>query len=391
MTRHFDALIVGGGIVGSATAYFLRKQGFVGSAAIVEKDLTFARACTSLSCGGIRQQFSTPENIELSKFGLQQIRNLKSEFGGEADVSFREYGYLILASSQGVPVLTENHRIQREHGADNLLLSAGELAERFPWMRTDDLALGCYGVSGEGWLDAYSFMALFRKAAAARGVEVIAGEVAALELRGDEVAGVRLDSGDTLTCSNLVNAAGAGAGALAALAGIRLPVGPRKRYVYVFDCQDPAEPLHTAPLTVDPSGFYFRPEGRSFICGLSPEEHEEPAELDWDVDYGWFEERIWPRLAERVPAFEAIKVTNAWTGHYDYNAFDQNGIIGPHPEISNFYFANGFSGHGLQQGPAAGNAIAELIVHGEFRAIDLKRFGYERIPENRPLYEKNVI
>ena len=167
---------------------------------------------------------------------------------------------------------------------------------------------------------------------------------------------------------------------------VALPVGPRKRYVYVLDCHEASEALHRAPLTVDPSGIYFRPEGKHFICGLSPEEEEEPKVLDWEVDYGWFEERIWPGLAARVPAFEAVKVINAWVGHYDYNSFDQNAVIGRHPELANFYFANGYSGHGLQQAPAAGNAVAELITLGSYRAIELSRFGYERVAKGAPLH-----
>ena len=205
------------------------------------------------------------------------------------------------------------------------------------------------------------------------------------------VQSLALSDGSEISCTTMVNAAGAGAGALSAMAGVPLPVGPRKRYVYVFDCQQATEALHLAPLTVDPSGFYFRPEGRNFICGLSPDEAEEPVEMNWDVDYGWFEDRIWPNLAARVPAFEAIKVTNAWVGHYDYNALDQNGIFGAHPDLRNFIFANGFSGHGFQQGPASGNATAEWIMHGEYRTIDLTRFGYDRVIRNQPLFEKNVI
>jgi len=391
MTRHFDVAIVGGGIVGSATAYFLKKHGFQGSIAIIEKDTTYARSCTALSCGGMRQQFSTPENIALSKFGLALIRNIKSEFGPEADVGFKEYGYLILASGKGVPILSENHQIQQANGADNVLLDGPALAEKFPWLNTEGLSLGCFGVSGEGWLDPYSFMALFRKAAMSKGAELVSGAVNAVKEKNGRVTGLKLEDGGELTCSTVVNAAGAGAGALSALAGVTLPVGPRKRYVYVFDCQQADELLHRAPLTVDPTGFYFRPEGRNFICGLSPEEHEEPAEMNWEVDYAWFEERIWPDMAARIPAFEAIKVINAWVGHYDYNALDQNGIFGPHPDLPNFIFANGFSGHGFQQGPGSGNATAEWIMHGEYRTIDLSRFRYERVVQGRPLFEKNVI
>ena len=386
-----DVVIVGGGVVGSASAWYLRKHGFSGSIAIVEKDTTYQSGCTARSAGGIRQQFSTPENIELSKFGLKLVRNLKEEFGPDADVGFREQGYLILASDSGMPILEQNHVVQIAHGADNVILKDCDLGARFPWLVTDGLAGGCFGLSGEGWIDPYSLMSLFRKGAMAKGVEVIADEVTGVTMDEQRIAGVTLASGELIGCGTLVNAAGTGAGALAAMAGIALPVGPRKRYVYVLDCPAATEALHKAPLTVQPDGVYFRPEGRNFICGLSPEEHEEPADMDWEMDHAWFEERVWPVLAERVPLFEAVKVISTWTGHYDYNALDQNAVIGPHPEISNFLFANGYSGHGLQQGPASGNAIAELIVHGQYRTIDLTRFGYERIARNEPLFERNVI
>jgi FAD-dependent oxidoreductase domain-containing protein 1 len=387
----FDVLIAGGGVVGSATAFYLKALGFKGTIAIVEKDTSYQLSCTARSAGGLRQQFSTPENIALSLFGLDLVRNLKKVFGPEADVSFREQGYLILASAEGLPILTENHHVQIAHGADNVLLTGDDLAARFPWLSCAGLAAGCFGLSGEGWLDPYSLMSLFRKAAVAQGVTVIHGEIAGVTTSGSAIMGVRLADDREIACGSLVNACGAGAGALARLAGIDLPVGPRKRYVYVLDCPSASEAMHGGPLTVDPSGIYFRPEGRHFICGLSPEEAEEPTEMDWEVDYTWFEERIWPGLAERVQAFEAIKVINAWVGHYDYNALDHNAVIGAHPSIGNFYFANGFSGHGLQQGPAAGHAVAELIVHGGYRTIDLARFGYGRIARGEPLFERNVI
>ena len=389
--RTFDIVIVGSGVVGSAAAYYLKKHGFTGSIAMVEKDTSYQKGCTGLSVGGLRQQFSTPENIALSRFGVTVVKNLKEEFGPEADIGFKEQGYLILASESGLPVLEENHAVQIANGADNVILRGDELSARFPWLMADGLAAGCFGLSGEGWVDPYIFASLFRKAAIARGVEFINAEVTAIAREGGRITGVMLASGETIACGTLVNAAGAGAGKLAGLAGIELPVNPRKRYVYVLDCPQATDALRKAPLTAMPGGAYFRPEGRNFLAGLSPEEHEEPQELDWEVDYNWFEERIWPVLAERVPQFEAIKVINAWVGHYDYNAFDQNAVIGPHLEVGNFIFANGFSGHGLQQGPAAGNAIAELVLHGGFRTIDLTRFGFARIRNNTPLFEKNVI
>lgn len=389
--KHVDVAIVGGGVVGSAAAYFLKKQGFTGSVAILEQDTTYQFGATGRSVGGLRQQFSTPENIALSLFGLHLIRSLKQEFGPEADVSFREQGYLILASPAGLPILTENHQVQIAHGADNVLLKDDELAARFPWLNAEGLAAGCFGLTGEGWLDPYSLMNLLRKAAMAKGVTLIPQKVERVRLAAGKVQALTLADGSELSCSHLVNAAGAGAGELARLADIDLPVGPRKRYVYLVDAPQASEAMHKAPLMVDPTGIYFRPEGKHFLTGLSPAEHEEPQDLNWDVDYNWFEERIWPDLANRVPAFEALKVLNAWVGHYDYNALDQNAVFGPHPDVANFYFANGFSGHGLQQGPGAGNAIAELIMHGAYRTIDLTRFGYARIAKAEPLFERNVI
>ena len=389
--KAYDVVIVGGGVVGSASAHYLRKNGFTGSIALVEKDTSWALGCTARSVGGLRQQFSTPENIKLSKFGVTLVKNLKQEFGPDADIGFKEQGYLICATPDGLPILEENHAVQIANGADNVLLRGDELAARFPWLVTEGIAAGCFGLSGEGWVDPYMFAALFRKAAIARGVELIQGEVTGVTREGDRITGVTLSSGEALACGTLVNAAGTGAGRLAELAGIDLPVGPRKRYVYVLDCPAATEALHKAPLTVIPGGAYFRPEGRNFLAGLSPEELQEPDNLDWEVDHAWFEENIWPALAERVPLFEAIKVISAWVGHYDYNALDQNAVIGPHPEVTNFLFANGFSGHGLQQGPAAGNAIAELVIDGRYKTIDLARFGFDRIRNNQPLFEKNVI
>jgi FAD-dependent oxidoreductase domain-containing protein 1 len=388
--KAYDVVIVGGAIVGSATAHYLKQQGFTGSVAIVEMDTTFKQSCTALSLGGIRQQFSAPENIALSLFGLSLVRNLKQEFGPDADVGFKEQGYLIMASPEGLATLEENHRTQKACGADNVLLDARDLKKRFSHLNTDGVAAGCFGQSGEGWLDPYSMMALFRKSALSQGVELIADRVVGLIQNGKAITGLSLQSGATLACGSVVNAAGAGAGALAALASIELPVSPRKRYVYVLDCPDAPESLQKGPLTTDWSGIYMRPEGRSFLVGNSPEEADEPP-VDWEMDHGWFEDRIWPSLAARIPAFEVIKVVGSWVGHYDYNALDQNGIFGRHPVLTNFIFANGFSGHGIQQGPASGKLTAEQIMYGEYRSIDVTRLDYARIPRREPLFEKNII
>lgn len=390
MAEQADIVIAGAGMVGSACAYWLARHGFSGRILMVEKDLGFQFCATGRSAGGLRQQFSGAENIRLSQFTLGLIRRLKDEFGADADVGFKEQGYLILASGKGLPVLARNVELQRSLGADIRLLTPDELARRFDWINPESIAAASFGASGEGWLDAHGLMGLFRKAARKLGAELIEDEVTGITRGQGRVSAVSLKSGREINCGHFINAAGPSAGTLASLAGIDLPVAPRKRYVFVIDCQDAAESLHHAPLTVDPGGVWFRPEGRTFICGKSPEADQEPPP-DFEVDHGFFEEHIWPELANRVPAFEAVKVVSSWAGHYDYNTLDQNGIIGPHPEVGNFWFANGFSGHGMQQGAAVGNAIAEMILKGKSETIDVARLGYARIAAGEPFAELNVI
>ncbi len=387
-----DVVIVGGAAVGASVAYFLKRElGFAGRVVVVERDPTYTRSATTLSAASIRQQFSTPENVRLSLFGVDFIKGLQARFGADADVGFREGGYLILAgTAEGAAVLASNHAVQAAEGADTVLLRPDELAARFPWLAVEDLSAGCFGRSGEGWFDAHMLLSLLRTGARAAGAEFVHGTVAAIEREGARVTAVRLADGRRIACGSLVDAAGPQAGDVAALAGIDLPVEPRKRSVFVFRCRTQVPGL---PLLVDPSGVYVRPEGEAFICGVSPPEEQDgrAADDDFEPDYGLFDEVIWPALATRVPAFEAIRFERAWAGHYDYHTLDQNAVVGPHPEVENFIFANGFSGHGLQHAPGVGRAVAELIATGGWRTIDLSVFGYERVAAGRPLVEQAVI
>ena len=385
----YDVVIVGGAAVGSSAAYFLTHDlGFAGSVAVIERDPTYAHAATTLSAASIRQQFSTPENIRMSRFGVSFFRELKTRFGVEVDIAFRERGYLLLAGEDGVATLKANHAVQTTEGADIILLEPAALAEKFQWLNTSDISLGAFGRTGEGWFDAHSLLTLLRNAARQKGARYLHGEVAGITREGDRITGVALASGDRIECGTLVNAAGPQAGDVAALAGIALPVEPRKRSVFVVTCRTP---LPGMPLMVDPSGVWIRPEGEMYICGVSPPEENDPRARDFEVDYAQFDEVVWPALAQRVPAMEALKLQRAWAGHYDYNTFDQNAVIGRHPEIGNFIFANGFSGHGLQQSPATGRAVAEFIAHGKFISLDLSIFGYERVMAGRAVKELNVI
>jgi glycine/D-amino acid oxidase-like deaminating enzyme len=387
---HTDIAIIGGAIVGSSIAYFLREEGFAGRIALIERDPQFAHAATTLSCASIRQQFSIAENIRLSQFTLGLFRDLKARFGADADIGFREKGYLILASPAGKAVLEANHRVQSAEGADIVLEDAAALERRFPWLAPEGVAAGAYGRSGEGWFDAHALLSLFRRALRERDVDFIQDSVVGVRTSAGKAVGLTLAGGGTIDAGIVVNAAGPQAGEVAALAGLVLPVEPRKRSVFVFEARDRYEDM---PLIVDPSGIYVRPEGSVYITGgAEPHETDAAADpADFEPEWHYFEETIWPVLAARVPSFEAIKATRAWAGHYDYNALDQNAVIGPHPELSNFLLCNGFSGHGLQQAPAAGKAIAEWVVHGSYRTIDCSAFGYDRIAEGRPFRELNVI
>lgn len=386
----YDIVIIGGAIVGSSVAYYLREEGFTGSIALIERDPQFSHAATTLSLASIRQQFSIPENIRLSQFTLKLFRRLKETFGADADIGFREGGYLILAGEAGLPILKANHETQVAEGADIALEDAGQLARRFPWLSVEDISAGAFGRSGEGWFDAHALLTLFRKALRDRKIDFITASATGIKREGNRVTAVSLDNGETLDAGIVVNAAGPNAGKVAAFAGLALPVEPRKRNVFVFEAR---EKYADMPLLVDPSGIYVRPEGSVYLTGgAEPEEGDvAPDPKDFDVNWPLFEEVVWPTLATRIPAFEAIKPTRAWVGHYDYNTLDQNGVIGPHPEVGNFLFANGFSGHGLQQAPAVGKSIAELIMHGGYRTIDCTAFGYERVAAGRAFRELNVI
>ena len=395
MTRpdHADVVIVGGAIVGSAVATFLRRRlDWKGRVLVVERDPTFRTSSTTLSAASIRLQFSTPLNIEISRFGVELIKHLDTWLGvaGEPapEVDFVEGGYLFLASEAGLPILESNHAVQREHGVQVALLTPMELHTRFPWLNVDDLAGGSLGLADEGWFDAYALLQAFRRKARSLGAEEIAGEVVEIERDGNRASGVRLADGRRITADWVVNAAGPRAAGIAAMAGLRLPVSPRKRMVFHFDCRTKV----ASPLTIDTSGVYFRPEGPNYIAGSSPHgEQPDPDTLDLEVDRSWFEQVIWPAIAHRVPAFEAIRLLDAWAGHYEVNTLDHNAVIGPHPDVPNFLFANGFSGHGLQQAPAAGRALSEWIATGDYETIDVRPLGYERIAANQPYRELNVI
>ncbi|MXN17871.1 FAD-dependent oxidoreductase [Pseudooceanicola sp. GBMRC 2024] len=401
MNAHYDVVIVGGAVIGSAVAYYLTANpDFTGSVLVVERDPTYARASTALSSSSIRTQFSNPINVKISQYGSEVIRafaEMMEVDGDKPDLNFHPGGYLFLARTEDqVQILKDNHAAQTACGADVVLWDRDALADAFPHLRVDDIRLASYGRSGEGWFNNTGLMYGFRNKARAQGATFVTDEVTAIRRDGARVNAVTLASGAVIGAGTVVNASGPRAALTARMAGLDIPVEPRKRTLFVFDCARTPEGSATVnngrlPLMIDPTGVFCRPEGKFFLSGCPP--LEDPA-ADWDdfePRYEEFEEIIWPALAERSEGFEAIKVVNQWAGHYAFNTLDHNLVVGAHPEVDNFLFANGFSGHGLQQGPATGRGISELIIYGGFRTLDLTEVGFERIIAGRPFLERAVI
>lgn len=395
MGATYDVVIAGGAVMGSSIAYHLvRDAAFRGRVLVIERDRTYAQAASALSASSIRQQFSQAVNIRISMHGIAFLRELGLHLGIEGDmpaIGLHEGGYLYVAHEAGMRVLEENHLVQAREGADIALLDPDGLSARFPWLSlADGIAGGSFGRTGEGWFDGYGLMQAFAKKARALGAEYRQAEVRDVKREGNRITGVRLSDGEEIGCGALVNACGAwGARDIAAACGVALPVYAKKRSVFSFTSK---ERLEGFPLLIDTSGVWCRPEGEGYIAGYSPPDDSETDEgRDFEVNWSEFDEVIWPNLAARIPAFEAIRPGRAWAGHYDMCLLDHNAIVGRLGDLANGYIAAGFSGHGLQQAPAVGRGIAELIVHGGYRSLDLSDLGHDRIVAGRPLREKNII
>ncbi len=386
--RPVDVAIIGGGIIGCAVAYFLRDLGYPGSVTVFEKDHSYQFASTGRSAASIRQQFTTPVNVEMSQFSFRFLEELSDRFGEDGDIALVKGAYLLLADAEREEMLRSCHRIFRDLGSDVAWLEREDLVVRFPWLRTDDLVGATYGRSGEGWFDAHMLLRVLRQQAKQRGVTFTEGEVVGIDREGGRVTHVRISTGEIVPCGIAVNAGGPFGGQVAALAGCMLPVEPRKRTMFVIQ----AALDHVGmPFVFDTSGIAIRPEGDRFICSALPDKERDPHPgLDFEPDHYLFEEALWPALAHRIPALEELRLQSAWCGHYDMNLFDHNGIIGHHPDVENFIFANGFSGHGVMHAPATGRGVAELIVNGRYTTLDLSPLGYHRLRANQPIREALV-
>ena len=388
-----DVVIVGGGVMGASCAFWLTRMAPGLRVTVLEQDPTHARSCTALSVASIRQQFTAAVNVRLSRFGIGFLRDFGTILGldgGAGNLGLRENGYLFLAGTgAAATVMAEVAAMQRAEGAGTVILDGAAIAARWPWMVADDIVAGSFGPRDEGWFDNMGLLSGLRTAARRQGAVFVTGRAVGLDMDRGRIAAVRLASGEALACGAAVNAAGTAAGTVAGWAGLAVPVEPRKRTVFVIDAPNARHP--DAPLIIDHSGIYLRPEGGHWICATVPPVDGPCDPGDWTPDLDAFEDRIWPALYARAPGFDAVKVIRHWVGHYDYNALDQNAFLGPHPAVPNLFHLCGFSGHGLQHAAGAGRGVAEHILSGGWQSIDLSDLAATRLIGDHAFRERAVV
>jgi len=392
MDNTWDVVIAGGGVMGVSAAFWLTRMG-VARVCVVEPDPTLARSSTALSVASIRQQFTNPVNVRISAFGIAFLRNLSEHIDlpdTPRSIHLQENGYLFLAGTdESAALMREVATMQCVEGADTRLLDAAAIAARFPYLATDDITLGSWGARDEGWFDNMGLHDVLRRAAKAQGADFVTDRVVDVTRTGDRITTVALASGHRLGCGALINAMGTAAASLLRMVGEDIPVEARKRTVFVVDA--PRARYPDAPLLIDHQGYYARPEGRHWLTATVPQDDGPADPADFDPDWQLFEDVIWEKIWRRMPGFDEARVIRAWAGHYAFNTLDQNAIVGRWPGCTNLVLMNGFSGHGLQQAPAMGRAVAELIVTGGYRTLDLGALGPERILERRPFRERAIV
>jgi len=387
--KTYDVIIIGGGIMGSAAAYYLMKTDNTLKVAVVERDPTYARASTTLSMTNARIQFSLKQNIEISQYALKALDQFEDEMAVEGEkpkIYYRREGNLFLVDEAGRRGAQEALALQQSLGCRVDWWSPEKIKRCYPLYDPGDLAGGTFG-SDDGHFDAYAVLMAYKAKAKSLGATYIKDEVEKIQRKHGRIAGVQTVQGSTLTAGYVINCAGAWAAQVAETAGANLPVVPVKRQVFILDTA--VKPQGPLPLTVLPSGLYFRTEtGGIILLGKSMEEDPIGHQFSWDDKR--FMEILWPELAEFVPAFDRLKLVRGWAGLYAVNTLDGNAIVGEWPEIKGLFLANGFSGHGLQQAPAVGRYLSELILERPL-SLDLSIFSPTRILTNKPLSEDGLV
>lgn len=381
-----DIVIIGGSIMGSSIAFHLAITGKAGEICVIEPDPTYEWAAAPRSSGGVRMMHGLVENIEMSNYGQEFYRDFANRVdvnGEPGQFSFLEYGYLhLLTGPEDISISEKNCALQNLHGASSEMIDRGEVNKRFPSIRNNDIDAALHGPK-DGFIDPYAAVIGFRRKARDLGVEYIQDRALGFEVDSKKVRCVLLQSGRKIKGEFFVNVAGAWGPELSASLGMKLPVVPLSRSTFYVETR---ESMETMPLVKDPSHVAFRQEGAGFTVGLT--DVDSKTGFNWEVNPGLFEDEVWPAVAHRVPKFEKLKLKRSWAGHYAYNLMDENTIIGPWAgKLENYLIATGFSGAGLQKGPAIGRAIKELLLDGGYQTIDLSRMSYQRVIDDKPLFE----
>lgn len=385
----YDVAIVGGGLHGGFAAWHLLRREPGLKVAVIERDNTYEHAASARSNAGVRVLFSQEENLRMSQYGHEVyggFADLMAIDGTPQPLSFWRQGYLFLAnSSEQAEDMAANYEVQTAWGAEADLIDAAELKRRFPSVNVDDVTLACHSPK-DGWIDPYGALMGVRAKNRALGADYVQATVAGFDVDDGKVRTARLDDGGKVEARWFVNATGAWAGEITRLLGFEIPVVPLPRMTFYFECREELEPMG---LTIDGRGGSFKPEGKGYVTGHT--NFSRAGKFDWTHYDDRFEAENWPLISHRVPAFEAVGMKNSWPCHYALNQWDGNALLGAWPgQPENFLMTTGFSGHGLQQAPAAGRAISELILDGAFQALDLARFAASRVVEGRKEPERGV-
>ena len=385
----YDILIIGGGIMGSATAYSLLKADNRLKVAVIEKDPSYVRASTTLSMSNVRIQFNLKQNIEISRYAFEILERFEEDMAvgdKKPRITYKREGNLFMGDQQGREAATSAMELQKNLGCSSIWQTPEEIRERYPLYSMEGYVGGSFGPL-DGHFDAYAALMGYKAKALSMGARYVEDEAIQIRMTNKRVTGLQLASANVLDAGIVINCAGAWAARIAETAGVHLPVEPVKRQVFVLDTTiKPERPL---PLTILPSGLYFRTEtGGHILLGKSMSEDPVGFEFSWDEKR--FYDVLWPELAEFVPAFDTLKLIRGWAGLYAVNRMDGNAILGEWPETRGLFLANGFSGHGLQQAPAVGRYLSELII-GQHPVLDLSVFSPGRILENKPLTEMGLV
>jgi len=389
MQRHADVVIIGGGVAGSSIAFTLLADGFRGKIVVVEKDPTYEHASSSLATGGIRQQFGTLINIQLSRYSVTfygEFDEIMAVDGEKANAEFQQVGYLFLGGERNWPILQKRVILQKDQKIDVEVLDPSEITRIVPGLNTEDLLGATFGPK-DGVFDPNGVLQGFVRKARSLGAEFLHDEVVQVMRDTRGVSGIKTAKGTQLSSRVVVNAAGPWARQVAEAAGVALPVEPVRRQIYV--CLPSSEAQFPFPMVIDLGGTHWRSETGGRIL-VAKAKKEEPPGFNFAWERTYFVDEIWPDLAHRYPAFDRLKMERGWAGLYAVTP-DENAIYGEHPELTGFYLANGFSGHGLMMAPATGKVVSELIRLGKYESIDASCLDLRRFQTGKLIIEEAVI